>query len=560
MARYFFSIIFLLELFIFSPLKIHAGNSERENFYDLDEEKRIQGSSRNISEDDYHPSNFYRGDGSCSSLKGSLPCKEKRRQCCPCRISRVSPYNGFYWGVGALLSSLIKEVDIFTDYYPPTRGYAREKFPVYSYDFGAIGFIGGGKTFLDHLYLGIEFSGSYIPQHCIAFKRKTPSDFSSNPGLVKFGHVKSYYSFGGFLRLGCVIYDNALLYLLSGVDLTQFKGRSNKTSDSHVDYYLNETSPLITRFRCGFMPGVGMESILYKNLGLKLQYTYSLNSNFSDGYPIHPPEGIINDHLPNEQMRYDLDRSNFSLALVYNFDTSKNYREISHYLTDEKLFNCCYFGIGGDAATLLGKANLYEHVDVSGNWAKNNYNLCDYNGGFNLFAGGGGGIDRLYLGVEFFMNYSDTESKAFIDSLSAKQKRAKLSTSCSMGPCFRLGYISSKNTLLYTVLGADITKFNMQSDVGKGYDRAYGRYNHVSPKTCKTVTGFLAGIGSEALISRYFSVRFQYAASLFPHFADKYENHPFMGDAENGKMDYVPSRGFCSLTLTYYFRFANKKI
>ena len=463
----------------------------------------------------------------------------------PPKKPEPSIFDGFYLGGGLNLIGTNGNAKIDTDYYPPTKKPADEKFPLSSYNLGITGFGGYGKTFKQNFYLGGELFANFSPM-----KTKGFNETSSGATKVTFTEAKSHYTLGGALRFGYLLSKKTMVYALLGGDFTQFKVRSNKATVLIINYYINHDAKQKTKNTFGFMPGVGIEAIIYKNLALRMQYTYSLYPSFTDSYIIYVAQ------KKNEKTKYDLSRNTFTLGLTYYFSPPgalAPHIPTIEDLADYNPLDGFYFGAGGNLTALNGSADLKYVNPVTSAWSKKNYKISSYTPGLTGFAGFGGSYQQLYLGSEFFASYAPLESKSTIDSgCSAHLTRAKIKSDYSLGADMRFGYLLSPTTMIYALLGANFTQFKVKSDDGSGYVPPYLDFNANSPAMTKDEVGFMPGVGIESIIYKHLSLRVQYAYTLFPTFTDSYKI-TWAGGEKNAKMKYDPSENTFTVAVAYHF-------
>jgi len=463
-----------------------------------------------------------------------------------------SVFDGFYLGAGVNFIAATGKAKLDTGYYPDTTQPGTQKFPLSSYDLGLSGFGGYGKVFKQRFYLGGELFANYSPMDITG--SKATNDF--NLGYNERAEIKSDFALGGALRLGYLITDRAMLYALLGADYTRFKMTSSDIGQPDGSTW---KSPGVNKDVVGFLPGIGMEVMLYKNLALRAQYTYALYPNFSDSYVRTLPSGV----KENEKMQYDLARSTFTLGLDYHFAPPGTYNSISPIIYDttkNSPFDGFYLGIGGDFVATTGDMKNASTNLTNNNTRTERYRISSYDLGITGLGGFGKTFkQRFYLGGELFAGYLPMESKStssgvFHDGVNAIQvdrTDAEVKSDYSYGGGLRLGYLVSPKVMAYVLAAADFTQFKAEAHDEKGVP--FATYlNYTSPRLTKDVVGFMPGIGIEAMLYKNLSIRGQYTYSLYPSFTDSFTTKD-NGDTYKHEVKYNLSRSIFMLALAYHF-------
>lgn len=217
----------------------------------------------------------------------------------------ISPYympgqsllNGFYIGAGPELIATTGKIIVNSEAATYT-----DKIPlrISSYYPGAR-ILGGYGSSYKQWYVGSELFGTYSPA-----RSKLHSIIGEHH--VDSNNIQSDFSYGATLRGGYKFSPQLMAFALLGIDFSLFKVKSEKGYDVWIPKYI--CTPQKTKTLVGLMPGVGIESMLYKNLSIRAQYTYSLYTNIEDSY-------IRNgDH---RSVKYKPVRSIFGLLLSYHF-------------------------------------------------------------------------------------------------------------------------------------------------------------------------------------------------------------------------------------------------
>ncbi|KPJ68145.1 MAG: hypothetical protein AMJ43_01720 [Coxiella sp. DG_40] len=159
----------------------------------------------------------------------------------------------------------------------------------HNFDMGKCGFngnvfVGYGKTFESSpsYYLGGEMFGNYLSPTL-----KGSSYSYTNPTgdgqkiMSMYTEVKNPYSFGGDIRGGYLVNPKTMVYALFGLDYAQFKVKSGfgyQYIDMAIDRHVAHD---FSKWKLGYMPGVGIETGLTAHVSLRAQYTYTFYSSFS---------------------------------------------------------------------------------------------------------------------------------------------------------------------------------------------------------------------------------------------------------------------------------------
>jgi opacity protein-like surface antigen len=166
-------------------------------------------------------------------------------------------------------------------------------------------FAGFGRTLNSSYYLGGELFGNLFSPKMKGSVTSTYFNISTE--------VKSPYSFGGDIRGGYLIYPKVMLYVLFGLDYAKFK------VDTSAWYTTTGSmSNDFSKWKLGYMPGLGVEIGLCEYLSLRAQYTYTFYPSFShSSVKIFPrPPNKYDDTL---KTKVDPSRGLFTLKLSYLF-------------------------------------------------------------------------------------------------------------------------------------------------------------------------------------------------------------------------------------------------
>jgi opacity protein-like surface antigen len=175
-------------------------------------------------------------------------------------------------------------------------------------------FIGFGKTLGSAYYLGGELFGNL-------FSPKMKGSFSASTTIVTANmqastKVKSPYSFGGDIRGGYLVFPKVMLYVLFGLDYAKFKVNSDISTDLLVRTPIMLDNDF-SKWRLGYMPGVGIELGLCNHLSLRGQYTYTFYPSFSRS--VSGSFSAAADVDATAKTKVDPSRGLFTLKLSYLF-------------------------------------------------------------------------------------------------------------------------------------------------------------------------------------------------------------------------------------------------
>jgi opacity protein-like surface antigen len=215
--------------------------------------------------------------------------------------SPINYFDGFYLGIGAGMShtyakdyaNVADTVLVYVSKNNDTNTIV-EQIPAYlKADLGDINgagniFAGWGKAFNNNHngYFGVELFGRYAPSNMSTeqnnqdilnnYRQSVKSNFSLETKL------SNDYSFGGDIRLGYLITTQIMIYALAGIDIGKFSYEVN-----HYSTLLNNDNTDLTAnssgkadiWRYGFMPGIGIETMLSDKVSVRTQYTYTYFGN-----------------------------------------------------------------------------------------------------------------------------------------------------------------------------------------------------------------------------------------------------------------------------------------
>jgi hypothetical protein len=172
------------------------------------------------------------------------------------------------------------------------------------YGFGAAIFAGFGQVMNSSYYLGAELFANYFsPDMKHSFERSLDVSFDDT---IEFTYendegtatafyttttkVKNKYSYGGDVRLGYLISPKTMFYVLFGLDYAKFKVESMSSLPLIA---INGYSPPVpingmaitnnfSKSKFGYIPGVGLETVLNNNdnFTLRAEYRHAFYPSF----------------------------------------------------------------------------------------------------------------------------------------------------------------------------------------------------------------------------------------------------------------------------------------
>lgn len=132
-------------------------------------------------------------------------------------------------------------------------------------------------------YLGVELFGHYFSPALKGYSHQTGS--LSSVEQLNFvtdltTKVENPFSFGGDIRIGCLVSPTTMAYILFGLDYSQFKVKS-KSTVSLTDAPDESITDNFNKWKLGYMPGIGIERRLSNHASLRVQYTYTFYPSFN---------------------------------------------------------------------------------------------------------------------------------------------------------------------------------------------------------------------------------------------------------------------------------------
>jgi opacity protein-like surface antigen len=214
-------------------------------------------------------------------------------------------FDGFYAGLGGGVVSSTANVKNYYDHISIGAGNGRswkQKLDLGKHGINGNVFAGFGKTLNSTYYLGGELFGNL-------FSPEMKGSYSGGPYLNMDTEVKSPYSFGGDIRGGYLVFPKVMLYILFGLDYAKFK---IKSSMLYISDYMRDS---FSKWKLGYMPGLGVEIGLCNYLSLRAQYTYTFYPSFSHS----KTKTFRADEYGILKTKVDPSRGLFTLKLSYLF-------------------------------------------------------------------------------------------------------------------------------------------------------------------------------------------------------------------------------------------------
>jgi outer membrane immunogenic protein len=238
----------------------------------------------------------------------------------------AKPYfDGFYGGIGMGAVAALSDVKTSHEF-TGSLSLSTTKLSDGSRDldlgkggFNANIFVGYGKTLNSSYYLGGELFGNYFtPKATGSYTEKNISNIKQHK---TYDSVENRYSFGGDLRAGYLVSPHTMLYILFGLDYAKFK--VNSETNTIVDTPENSETFAInnnfSKWKLGYMPGVGIETGLTDHLSIRVQGTYTYFPSFSHS---NTKDFIIDDSniKSNTDTKVKPSRWLFTVMLSYLFN------------------------------------------------------------------------------------------------------------------------------------------------------------------------------------------------------------------------------------------------
>ncbi|KPJ68144.1 MAG: hypothetical protein AMJ43_01715 [Coxiella sp. DG_40] len=200
-----------------------------------------------------------------------------------------------------------------------------QNFDMSKFGFNGDIFAGYGKTFesSSSYYIGGEIFGNYFRStlNGSSYSLNTESSpvYATNIDIK----VENPRSFGGDIRAGYLVSPRTMVYILFGLDYARFDVKSEFTYQTFVQpitsgYFAHDFS----KWKLGYMPGVGIEIGLIDNISLRAQYTYTYYSllSYSTSLTDEPPEPGPDPYKASLTTKVKPSRGLFTVKLSYLFN------------------------------------------------------------------------------------------------------------------------------------------------------------------------------------------------------------------------------------------------
>jgi opacity protein-like surface antigen len=200
-------------------------------------------------------------------------------------------------------------------------------------------FVGYGLTDninSDHnnFYLGVELFGKYVPTDMnvdggTSLIPTTDEEISQITGTSSMSaSLENNFSVGGALRIGYLFTPKTMIYVMAGVEAASFDYKVSSGVNYSVfgsDSISDSFSDKVSQTKFGFMPGVGIETMLSDHFSLRAQYVYT----FFGDIDLRGSHQAIN-HIPDDGFIVldntadgdvdDISRGLFTIDLTYHFN------------------------------------------------------------------------------------------------------------------------------------------------------------------------------------------------------------------------------------------------
>jgi opacity protein-like surface antigen len=141
------------------------------------------------------------------------------------------------------------------------------------------------------------------------------------------GKLQNDLSLGAAAKFGVLISPKSMFYVLFGMDYARFSYNGAVSIDGNISstgINYHKLIPVITNVdfhsnKLGFMPGIGMETMLTNRLSLRAEYTYSYYGTINHNSDIDI--AVINSRVATAAYKFsNLARGLFDLGLTYRFN------------------------------------------------------------------------------------------------------------------------------------------------------------------------------------------------------------------------------------------------
>lgn len=190
-------------------------------------------------------------------------------------------------------------------------------------------FAGYGRTFesSQSYYLGGELFGHYFSYGSIDCEGNGVIHYTANNPTMNSTvsiKVKNPYSFGGDIRAGYLISPRTMIYILFGLDYAKFKVKDELALVEKIQNIFLFSADLknnFTKWKLGYLPGIGIETSLNDHISLRAEYTYTFYRPFEhDGIVSRFTQGETPvDYSGNLTTKVKPYRQLFTVKLSYLF-------------------------------------------------------------------------------------------------------------------------------------------------------------------------------------------------------------------------------------------------
>lgn len=251
------------------------------------------------------------------------------------RVSTDQPYfNGPYVGIGVGVVGAYADVKSSSTH---AFSYASRdyKFSVNdTFDKGEYGenvniFAGYGRTFESSpsYYLGGELFGHYFSHELKGCEGNSIHQIYNdvNKTASVSTKVKNPYSFGGDIRAGYLISPRTMIYILFGLDYAKFKVKNELALTETLQgnfIFRADLDNNFTKWKLGYVPGVGIETSLNDHISLRAQYACAFYPSFEHaGIVSNVTKGVTPvDYSGNLTTKVKPYKQQFTVKLSYLFN------------------------------------------------------------------------------------------------------------------------------------------------------------------------------------------------------------------------------------------------
>jgi opacity protein-like surface antigen len=216
-------------------------------------------------------------------------------------------FDGFYLGLGLGVGHTSTKSEITVN---DMLGSATTDTNLGKTNFDGNIFLGYGSEFDSNspvpFYIGAEIFGRYNPVNI----DNDVSVYHAGNIYAFDGEFKNNYSLGIGLKGGVLLSPKTMIYILLGMDYAQFTYNEETAIPARDDLDFNV-------HKYGFMPGLGIETMLTDHLSLRAEYTYTFYGviEHTSAIPVAPGNSAVGKFAFNSTAR-----GLFNLGLTYHFN------------------------------------------------------------------------------------------------------------------------------------------------------------------------------------------------------------------------------------------------